>query len=85
MIQNKFKFQSISNGFEEDGWSVDVSAEAVAARMNEITSGAATLTMSDDLERTPTERANMLYVFIKKHISAGTIKNVSGKVRLVEW
>lgn len=71
---------SISNGFEEDGWSVDVSAEAVAARMNEITSGAATLAMSDDLERTPTERANMLYAFIKKHISAGTIKSASTEI-----
>ena len=69
-------WQSISNGFEDDDWSVDVSAEAVAARMNEITSGAATLTLSEDLERTPSERANMLYAYVKKHINNGTIKTV---------
>ena len=45
--------------------------------MNEISPGVFTLTLSDDLERTPSERANMLYAYIKKHISAGTIKTVN--------
>ena len=57
-----------------------MSAEAVAARMSEISMGAATLTLSEDLERTPSERANMLYSFVKKHISAGTIKTVQYRV-----
>ena len=69
--------QASSTGFDDDDWSVDVSAEAVAARMSEISSGVATLALSEDLERTPSERANMLYAFIKKHINAGTIKSVS--------
>jgi len=55
---------------------VDVSEAAVAARLNEISSGAASLTLSNDLEKTPTERANMLYSFVKKCISSGSIITV---------
>jgi len=69
--------KSVSNGFANDGWSVDVSDEAVAHRMKEITSGAANLTLSDDLERSPNERADMLYAFINNHVKAGTVKQAT--------
>ena len=64
-----------TNGFAEDDWSVDVSQEAVERRMREISSGAAVLTVSDDLEKTPTERANLLHSFIKERVDNGTIKS----------
>uniref|UniRef100_H2ZBE4 Eukaryotic translation initiation factor 5 n=1 Tax=Ciona savignyi TaxID=51511 RepID=H2ZBE4_CIOSA len=74
---NKENNNVMNDSFGDDDWSVDVSEAAVAARMNEITSGAATLALTDDLERTPSERANMLYGFIKKRINAGTIMDAS--------
>lgn len=63
-----------SNEFADDGWSVDVSDEAVASRMKEITSGAANLTLNNDLEQSPAQRADILYAFIKKHVNEGTVK-----------
>jgi len=68
------KIHEETNGFAEDDWSVDVSQEAVERRMREISSGAAVLTVSDDLEKTPTERANLLHSFIKERVDNGTIK-----------
>nr|CAB3241987.1 eukaryotic translation initiation factor 5 [Phallusia mammillata] len=77
---HKPKSNGVENGFVDDGWSVDVSEEAVAARLNEISSGVVSLTMSEDLERTPTERANMLYNFVKKSIDNGTIGNLAKEI-----
>lgn len=77
-----FKSEIIYNEPQDDddtNWSVDVSEEAVAARMQEITSGAKTIALSDDLEKTPTERANLLYTLVKTRVADGTIKKV-GKV-----
>lgn len=73
--KEKIKVHPEANGFAEDDWSVDISQEAVAARMKEISSGAAVLTVSDDLEKTPTERANLLHSFIKERVDDGTIKS----------
>nr|XP_002125498.1 eukaryotic translation initiation factor 5 isoform X1 [Ciona intestinalis] len=83
---NKENNNGVANGasdsFGDDDWSVDVSEAAVAARMNEITSGAATLALTDDLERTPSERADMLYGFIKKRINANTIMTASKDIAI---
>lgn len=56
----------------DDDWSVDVSEAAVAARMQEI-AGMANITMNDDLEKTPTERADLLYTLVKTRLADGTI------------
>jgi len=77
VITNSRKKKDPNNDFAEDGWSVDVSEEAVAARMNEISKGISNLTHSNDLERTQSERANMLYAFIKKHVTDGTVKSAA--------
>jgi len=77
VIDDVLPIKNSSNGFAEDGWSVDVSEEAVASRIKEITSHAATLTLSSDLERTPSERADMLYAFVQKHIKEGTISSAT--------
>lgn len=77
------KIHAESNGFAEDDWSVDISSEAVAARMKEISSGAAVLTVSDDLEKTPTERANLLHSYMKEKIENGTIKSSTAASEIV--
>jgi len=74
-IKENVKVHSETNGFADDDWSVDISQEAVAARMKEISSGAASLTVNDDLEKTPSERANLLHSFIKQRVDNGTIKS----------
>lgn len=67
---------STKSELAEEDWSVDISEEAVAARMREITSGAKNLTMNDDLEKTQTERANLLYMLVKARVNDGTILKV---------
>ncbi|XP_039248292.2 eukaryotic translation initiation factor 5-like [Styela clava] len=70
--QNKEKKQNVKDD-DDDDWAVDVSAEAVAARMQEITSGAKVMTLNDDLEKTPSERADLLYTLVKTRVDDGTI------------
>jgi len=79
-VNEPLQEKNVSNGFAEDGWSVDVSDEAVASRMKEISAGAANLALSNDLEKTPSERADMLYAFINKYIKAGTIKSATDAI-----
>ena len=58
---------------DEDDWAVDVSAEAVKARMEDLTSGVKGLTISDDLEKTPKERADLFYSYVKRRVDDGII------------
>ena len=50
-----------------------MSKEAVKARMEDLTSGAKGLTISDDLEKTAKERADLFYSFVKKRRDDGVI------------
>lgn len=61
------------NGADDDDWSVDVSAAAVKARMEDLTSGAKGLTISEDLEKTPKERADLFYTFVKLRRDQGIL------------
>ena len=56
---------------DDDDWAVDVSEAAVKARMEVLTSGAKGLTISDDLEKTPKERADLFYNFVKQRRDQG--------------
>ena len=58
-------FQNDSNEDEDDDWGEDVSEEAVAKRMQELTDAAKTLAMSEDLEKTANERIDLFYAFVK--------------------
>lgn len=48
----------------DDDWG-DVSEEAVKERMKELTAAAKSLALNDDLEKTPQERMNIMYDYIK--------------------
>lgn len=62
-----------TNEVDEDDWAVDVSAAAVKARMEDLTNGAKGLTISDDMEKTPKERIDLFYSFVKQRRDQGML------------
>ncbi|GIY41426.1 eukaryotic translation initiation factor 5 [Caerostris extrusa] len=61
---------------DDDDWCDDTDAEAVARRMETLTSGAKGLMLNDDLEKSPQERLDLFYEFVKRHKETGTIENL---------
>jgi len=61
---------------DDEDWCDDTDAEAVARRMESLTSGAKGLMLNDDLEKSPQERLDLFYEFVKKHKETGTIENL---------
>lgn len=53
------------NADDEDDWCEDTSDAAVQARLEAISGAAKTITISDDLEKSPQERIDMFYSFVK--------------------
>lgn len=69
---------------EDDGnWAVEVSEEAVRARLQELTDGAKGMTINEDLEKTEKERMDLLYEFIKTRRDAGQLVDSSAHKELV--
>lgn len=56
-------------------WSVDTSESAVKERMQNLTSGAKVLTLNDDLEKTPQERLDIFFRFVKKKKDDNALAN----------
>lgn len=61
---------------DDEDWCDDTDAEAVARRLESLTSGAKGLMLNDDLEKSPQERLDLFYEFVKKHKETGTIENL---------
>lgn len=53
------------NDDDDDNWAVDVSEEAVRARLLDLTDGAKNMTLNDDLEKTEKQRMDLFYEFVK--------------------
>lgn len=69
---------------EDDGnWAAEVSAEAVRARMQELTDGAKGMTITEDLEKTEKERMDLLYEFSKIRRDAGQLMESNAHKELV--
>lgn len=68
---------------DDTTWSADVSEEAVRARMHDLTDGAKTMTISDDLEKTEKERVDLFYEFVKKRRDEDQLDNVQVHRELV--
>ncbi|CAG9863205.1 unnamed protein product [Phyllotreta striolata] len=70
--------KSVKGGSDDDQteWAVDVSEEAVRARMQDLSDGAKNMTISDDLEKTEKERMDILYNFVKVKRDTGLLENV---------
>ena len=55
-------------------WAVDVSEEAVRARMQDLTDGAKGMTISEDLEKSEKERMDIFYKLVKCRLDAGQLE-----------
>lgn len=77
--------KACDNGAEEDDteWAVDVSEEAVRARMQDLTDGAKNITISDDLERPEKERIDILYEMVKAKRDADDLDSQESQKELV--
>lgn len=58
-----------------DKWAVDVSEEAVRARLQDLTDGAKGMTISEDLDKSEKERMDMFYKLVKCRRDAGQLDN----------
>ena len=56
-------------GEDDVDWGEDVSEDAVKQRLDEISGAARSMTLSDDLEKTQSERVNIFYDFVKVSVS----------------
>ncbi|XP_033232236.1 eukaryotic translation initiation factor 5 [Belonocnema kinseyi] len=60
---------------DDSQWAVDVSEEAVRARLQDLTEGAKGMTISDDLEKSEKERMDIFYKLVKCRRDAGQLDN----------
>ncbi|KAM3959709.1 eukaryotic translation initiation factor 5 isoform 2-T3 [Aphomia sociella] len=57
---------------DDDGnWTVDVSEAAVRARMQDLTEGAKSMTLSEDSEKNEKQRMDLFYSYVKRLADAG--------------
>lgn len=72
-----------SNDDDDDAnWTVDVSEEAVRARMLDLTDGAKNITISEDTEKTEKERMDIFYEYVKKRRDADELGKVQTQLEL---
>lgn len=67
--------RKIKDDGDDDKWAVDVSEEAVRARLQDLTDGAKGMTISDDLDKSEKERMDMFYKLVKCRRDAGQLDN----------
>ncbi|XP_066252104.1 eukaryotic translation initiation factor 5 [Euwallacea similis] len=67
----------------DEGWTVDVSEEAVRARMQDLTDGAKNMTISDDLEKTEKERMDIFYALVKRKLEIGVLEKTDDQKELL--
>ncbi|CAK1582470.1 unnamed protein product [Parnassius mnemosyne] len=60
---------------DDDGtWTVDVSEEAVRARMQDLTEGAKSMTLSEDTEKNEKQRMDLFYAFVKQRADSAAVE-----------
>lgn len=62
---------------------MDVSEEAVRARMQDLTDGAKNMTINDDLEKSEKERMDILYEQVKSRRDGGQLDNAQVQKELL--
>ncbi|XP_045451796.1 eukaryotic translation initiation factor 5 [Melitaea cinxia] len=71
----KSKKNKADDDDDDDGnWTVDVSEEAVRARMQDLTEGAKSMTLSEDSEKNEKQRMDLFYSFLKQRSDAGDVE-----------
>lgn len=74
---------SLQDEDDQTEWAVDVSEDAVRARMLDLTDGAKNMTISDDLEKSEKERINIIYNMIKAKRDADLLENAQTQKEIV--
>lgn len=64
----------------DDDWSVDTSDAAVQERMENLTSGANRLALTDDSEKPQEERFNLFYGFVKKKKELNSVEKSAKEI-----
>lgn len=59
---------------EDDDWCEDTGEDAVAKRMEALTTGAKGLMLNEDLEKTQQERMDLFYAYVKKRKEDGNLE-----------
>lgn len=78
-----FQVTNSNEDDDDDGnWTADVSAEAVRARMQDLTDGAKNITISEDTEKTEKERIDIFYDYVKKRRDIGDLNSVQSHMEL---
>ena len=67
--------QKIATDQDDFNWAVDVSEEAVRARLQDLTDGAKGMTISEDLDKTEKERMDIFYKLVKCRRDAEQLDN----------
>lgn len=68
---------------EDDGtWTVDVSEAAVRARMQDLTEGAKSMTLSEDSEKNEKQRMDLFYAYLKQK-AAGDVTSAKAVTELL--
>lgn len=68
---------------DQTEWAVDVSEDAVRARMLDLTDGAKNMTINDDLEKSEKERMDIIYNIIKAKRDADLLENAQTQKEIV--
>ncbi|XP_060532170.1 eukaryotic translation initiation factor 5 [Cylas formicarius] len=68
---------------DDTEWAVDVSEEAVRARMQDLTDGAKSMTITDDLEKTEKERMDIFYAMVKAKRDANLLERPEDQKELL--
>lgn len=76
------KLSAVIHDEDDDGWTVDVSEEAVRARMQDLTDGAKNITISEDTEKSEKERMDIFYEYVKKRRDNGGLDSVQAHKEL---
>ncbi|XP_053608616.1 eukaryotic translation initiation factor 5 [Plodia interpunctella] len=67
------KAKGESDDDDDGGWTVDVSEAAVRARMQDLTEGAKSMTLSEDSEKNEKQRMDLFYSYLSQKLAAGDL------------
>lgn len=70
------KDKSAADDDEDAIWTVDVSEAAVRARMQDLTDGAKSMTVSEDSEKNEKQRMDLFYAYVKQRYDAGDVDSL---------
>lgn len=71
------------NEDDDTKWTVDVSEEAVRARLQDLTEGAKCMTLTDDLEKNEKQRMDIFHAYLKRRIESGDINTQKANTEIL--